>query len=1097
MKLNEWLESGEYQVDIDKLRTNIMKHSAISSNESTTAAIFEREIYCLVRAKTDRDFDIIKEKEIDGIKHTFEGLKNRTSGKGRLDAVVNDLIIEYKHYSKLETQKDQKIAIEQVKDYLMALKNQDNIECDAILTDGIRISYFTFLEDKIQNTNISTIENEDIDTIIRAILANDTKKFVPKNILEDFSIDLIAPSISKSVAQTLYNSLKNNKTDKTKMLSDEWKELMHLSIEDNGKGNDIKKRRKDLSLIFSDSIDNTQKEYDAIYSLQTTYAIIVKLIACKVLDKLNYNDSTKNYFDLSNVTSNEMQSFFENMEDGYSYKNSNITNFLEGDFYSWYSDKLQWNNNFYTHIKDIIKSIDQYSAFSLDIYYEPIDIFKDLYMSIMPKSIRHSMGEYFTPKWLADYVVTNALEDIKKKDWKAIDPCCGSGIFLLELIKKIVGNKDLKGLTKKEKLEIQNEILSRVYGIDINPLSVLSARVGYYLALKPFGFLKDIEIPVYLGDSAILSQKVVIDGIDCYMYEINNLKEPFEVVFPIRFVKLENFGHIMSELQACVKTEDENILYDYILNNFTEFEKKSNMLKEKIREMSRKLVYLHIYNWDGIWIRIAMNFMFIARIDNIDLIIGNPPWVKWEHLPEVYASKIKKLCDIKHIFSGAGQYGGTQLNICALISNVTATNWLSENGILAFLMPDSIMSQDSYEGFRNFYLDYDKNERLYLQKIDRWKAPLRPFRADNKVITQDFNTYYYSRKMIDYYKGIPVINITRERNIKDEFINSLNSYKEAKKYLHFSSYEARQLSMQNTSFSYTFSKYDFSEIIGPTDYTYRTGVEFTPQELFMLKGLGSSEKDNYYRFSNKEFSLSKYKINDMPKDGWNFPTNIIYPIITGPHLKEFVYDTNNEFCILPYSKENPKVPISNEEMLKCNKDILLYLANHKNIIDMQSEKSKQMRRGNEFYALSKIGSYTFADNIVAARDNSKFCASVISKEKTPWGEYKQTICVKHTIIISQDKTGRFISNDEAFYICGILNSDVIQQYIQTTQKSNGFSLNKSNIYLPLYSDTNEVQNKIVNLAKKATNDNKANIEKIKEDITNLYLKLCREKRREI
>ena len=302
------------------------------------------------------------------------------------------------------------------------------------------------------------------------------------------------------------------------------------------------------------------------------------------------------------------------------------------------------------------------------------------------------------------------------------------------------------------------------------------------------------------------------------------------------------------------------------------------MLKEKIKEMSRKLVYLHANHWDGIWIRIAMNFMFIARLNNIDLIVGNPPWVKWEHLPEVYANKIKKLCDIKHIFSGAGQYGGTQLNICALISNVTATNWLSKDGMLAFLMPDSIMSQDSYEGFRNFYLDYENGERLYLQKIDRWKAPLRPFRADNKVITQDFNTYYYSRNIVDYNKGIPVVNITRNRTIKDEFINSLNSYEEAKKYLEFSSYEARQLSKENTSFSYTFSKYDFSMIIGPTDYLYRTGVEFTPQELFMLNGLGNSKNNNYYRFSNKIFSQSKYKINDMPQtNGWDFPNKYYIP----------------------------------------------------------------------------------------------------------------------------------------------------------------------------------------------------------------------------
>ena len=260
---------------------------------------------------------------------------------------------EYKHYSKLSSNKDQNIAIEQVKDYLKALSNKESIKYNAILTDGIRICYFSFLDNEIHNTNICPIENEDIDTIIRAILANNTKKFVPENILKDFSINPIVPSISKSVAQTLYKALKENKTEKTNMLSNEWKALMHLSVDDNGKGNDIEKRRKDLSLIFSDNIGDAKSEYDALYALQTTYAIIVKLIACKVVDKLEYNDATKSYYDLSKITSSEMQVFFEKMEDGYSYKSNNITNFLEGDFFSWYSDKEQWNDKFWKDIVEI------------------------------------------------------------------------------------------------------------------------------------------------------------------------------------------------------------------------------------------------------------------------------------------------------------------------------------------------------------------------------------------------------------------------------------------------------------------------------------------------------------------------------------------------------------------------------------------------------------------------------------------------------------------------------------------------------------------------------------------------------------------------
>ena len=912
-EINEWLNSGEYLVDIDDMRTRIMKESAMSNSESTTASVFENELYYLIKFRTGLELNIIKEQNIDGINHTFGNLKNRNSGNGRLDAVVNNLIIEYKHYSRLSSNKDQNIAIEQVKDYLKALSNKESIKYNAILTDGIKICYFSFLDNEIHNTNICPIENEDIDTIIRAILANNTKKFVPENILKDFSINPIVPSISKSVAQTLYKSLKDNKTEKTNMLSNEWKALMHLSVDDNGKGNDIEKRRKDLSLIFSDNIDDAKSEYDALYALQTTYAIIVKLIACKVVDKLEYNDATKSYYDLSKITSSEMQVFFEKMEDGYSYKSNNITNFLEGDFFSWYSDKEQWNNEFWKYIVEIVKCIDQYSAFSLNVYYEPIDIFKDLYMSIIPKSIRHSMGEYFTPKWLADYVISNGIENIENKDeWKAIDPCCGSGIFLLELIKKIVGDRNIKSMSNNEKKELKEKILNRVYGIDINPLSVLSARVGYYLALKPLGILKDVEIPVYLGDSAILADKILVDNIECYKYSITNLKEPFNVILPIRYVKLSDFGQIMSELQACVKTEDAQILSNVIKNKLNEDEKASKKLMNCIDEMAQKLVMLHSNHWDGIWIRIATNFMLIARLSNFDLIVGNPPWVKWEHLPTMYAKKIKELCDIKHIFSGAGQYGGTQLNICALISNVTATNWLSEKGMLIFLMPDSIMSQNSYEGFRNFYLDYSTKKRLYLQKIDRWRAPLRPFRSDNKVVTQDFNTYYFSRKIIDYFDGIPVIDITRKKDIKDDIINNANNFKEAQKYLKFSDYKAVQLSKNTTAFSYTSKKYDYSKIIGPTDYLYRTGVEFTPQQLYMLKGLGKSEKDNYYKFTNKDFSLSKYKIQDQPKDGWNFPTTNIYPIITGPNIEAFNYNSNNEYCILPYTKDNSNTPIPSD-----------------------------------------------------------------------------------------------------------------------------------------------------------------------------------------
>lgn len=261
-----------------------------------------------------------------------------------------------------------------------------------------------------------------------------------------------------------------------------------------------------------------------------------------------------------------------------------------------------------------------------------------------------------------------------------------------------------------------------------------------------------------------------------------------------------------------------------------------------IFQLSENLVKLHKNKWDGIWIRITTNFMMIARLHKHDLIVGNPPWVKWEHLPAAYTRKIKQFCDIKHIFCNDGMYGGAQLNICALISNVSATNWLKKAGVLAFLMPDSLMSQNSYEEFRNFYTDYEKNERLYLQKLDRWCAPLRPFKVGKKSVSQDFNTYYYSNIIIDYKKGVKVRAIAKKKGINDLIINKCQTFEEAKQYLVLTEQSAKQLAKSSTQFTYVSEDFDYSPIIGKTAYLYRTGVESTPFEIFKMIGEGKSRK---------------------------------------------------------------------------------------------------------------------------------------------------------------------------------------------------------------------------------------------------------------
>lgn len=97
-----------------------------------------------------------------------------------------------------------------------------------------------------------------------------------------------------------------------------------------------------------------------------------------------------------------------------------------------------------------------------------------------------------------------------------------------------------------------------------------------------------------------------------------------------------------------------------------------------------------------------MNYLKPFALERFDLVIGNPPWVRWSVLPRAYKDKIKKSLRTEGIFSRDINYGGVDLNICALIACRVIENLLNRKGMLVFLFPQGILTNKSYEGFRNF-----------------------------------------------------------------------------------------------------------------------------------------------------------------------------------------------------------------------------------------------------------------------------------------------------------------------------------------------------------------------------------------------------------
>ena len=65
-----------------------------------------------------------------------------------------------------------------------------------------------------------------------------------------------------------------------------------------------------------------------------------------------------------------------------------------------------------------------------------IDHFGPLYQDLFPRYLRHALGEYYTPDWLAEHVLDSV--DYRGTDrLRLLDPTCGSGVFLLAAIRRI------------------------------------------------------------------------------------------------------------------------------------------------------------------------------------------------------------------------------------------------------------------------------------------------------------------------------------------------------------------------------------------------------------------------------------------------------------------------------------------------------------------------------------------------------------------------------------------------------------------------------------------------------------------------------------
>lgn len=139
-----------------------------------------------------------------------------------------------------------------------------------------------------------------------------------------------------------------------------------------------------------------------------------------------------------------------------------------------------------------------------DLLDADVDSLRRLYESIVSRDIRLALGEYYTPRGVAELAVEElSVADVADETF--LDPGCGSGAFLAVCIDRT--REALAEDCSPE--EVVETVTDTVYGIDLNPVAVKSAKLGYVLSLLPSlqsAGVESVEIPVFLGDSLRLTR---------------------------------------------------------------------------------------------------------------------------------------------------------------------------------------------------------------------------------------------------------------------------------------------------------------------------------------------------------------------------------------------------------------------------------------------------------------------------------------------------------------------------------------------------------------------------------------------------------------
>lgn len=982
---------------------------------------------------------------------TFNPRDEVILANGRADTVFNRLILEYKKPNVIKSDNSKNRAlISQVQGYIEDLSKEERWKEERLLGVAFDGNYFLYVR-KVKRW----IEEEPVPVNEKSVehflltLEKLTSKaaLVPDNLIRDFAVGTDSRNyLASKTIRAFYSALKDGYVERVKVFFEQWA-LQFAEVHGA-----IENKKFDSKTLFESYgfKKQEQKDFDFLaffFALDTYYAILMKLLAYQVVGFYTLkNISGLPLAEWESLDSDTLRERLNELEEGGIFHQLGIRNFLEGDLLSWYLN--DWSDEIEQAIREIITRLNQYDPQTLELLPdETRDIFKKLYQYLVPKQIRHDLGEYYTPDWLADRCLNQLGYGEKVRDLlklRLLDPGCGSGTFPILAIKRARENARINNVSPTETLQL---ITRNIVGFDLNPLAVIAARTNYLLAIADLLPHRkgEVTIPIYLCDSInpprAKEQMDLFDtgsGIHTVSTSVGSFRMPNSVIQPNLIHKATNL------LEECAKKQ---ISQEKFLQR-AQAELKLDDL-EILGETYAKLFELERKGINGIWARIIKNAFAPLFMGEFDFIAGNPPWVNWEALPQEYRESTAPLWQKYNLFEHTGlraRMGGAKDDISVLMTYVAIDKYLKDKGKLCFVITQSLFkTKGGGEGFRRFQLGKNGTPFNILQVDDM--VELQPFdSATNRTAVFLAQKGEKTKYPVDY----TVWKKKEKGSIALDYSWQEVQEKTTIRYLKAQSVDGTSQGAWISAKPKALKS--IANVIGESAYKGRMGTNSGGANgVYWVEVKENKGKlslvENLNEIGRKEVSSRQELVE----------SELLFPLLRGRDVMRW-QATPSLQMIVPQNLNEPSKAISLPAMATKYPYALKFFQHFEDVLRNRALFIKYLEpQGDPFYGIYNTGAYTFSPyKVVWKEQSSPFQCAVTSSLDG------RIIIPDHKLIVVP-----FQDEIEAHYVCALLNSSasqfIVQAYTISTQQSTHIL---SNVKVKKFDINNKLHLELAHTSKK-------------------------------